>query len=81
MHRAIDVAFIVFPRSYCNINWGFDGVMVRVSALAAAVATAAVLVTSAAAQTYQVVATGKTNGTTPDNMGVSLGHAYTDSNW
>ena len=78
MHHAIDVACIVFPRSFCNIN---GGAMVRMSTLAAAVVTAAVLVTSAAAQTYQVVATGKTTGTTPDNIGVSLGHAHTDSNW
>ncbi len=31
--------------------------------------------------TYAVTATGLTNGTTPDLMGLSLGHAYVDSNW
>jgi len=31
--------------------------------------------------TYAVVATGRTNGTTPDLLGVSLGHAFAGSNW
>ncbi len=35
----------------------------------------------AAATTYVVAPTGKTNGTTPQRMGVSLGHAYVGSNW
>ncbi len=51
----------------------------------AAVVTIALLVSAAggafAQQTYPVVATGRTNGTTPDLIGISLGHAFSGSNW